>query len=61
MLEGRDKKGEFVETNSSEYSISKIKIQVMFETAFASHRVKFQNKSQHYLNNLSTNEIEGKL
>ena len=40
VLEGRDKKGAFVETNSSKYSISKSKIQGIFESGLASHTIK---------------------
>ena len=40
VSEGRDKKGRFVETNSSEYSISKSKMQVIFESGFNSHTIK---------------------
>ena len=61
MSEGRDKKGGIVETNPSEYSISKSKIQGIFEPGFVSHRIKLQNKAQDYLNNFSTNKIGGKL
>ena len=39
-LEGRDKKGRFLETNLSEYSISKTKMQGIFESGLASHRIK---------------------
>ena len=44
VSEGRDKKGGFVETNSSEYSISKSKLEGNFKPGFASHRIKLQNK-----------------
>ena len=57
VSEGRDKKGGFVETNSSKYSISKSKIQSIFEPGFASHRIKYQNKVKDHLNNHSTNKI----
>ena len=40
VSEGRDKKGGFVETHSSEYSISKSKMQDIFEIGLASHRIK---------------------
>ena len=40
VLEGRDKKRGFVETNSSKYSISKSKIQGIFESGIASHTIK---------------------
>ena len=40
LSEGRDKKVGFVETNSSKYSISKSKMQGIFEPDFASHRIK---------------------
>ena len=40
LSEGRDEKGGFVETNSSEYTISKSKMQGIFEPGFASHRIK---------------------
>ena len=59
VSEGRDKKGEFVETNSNAYSISKSKMQGIFEPSFASHRIKLQNKTQNQLNNLSINKIGG--
>ena len=39
VSEGRDKKGGFVETNSSEYSISRSKMQGIFESGFASHTI----------------------
>ena len=61
VLEGRDKKGGFVEMNSSKYSISKSKMQGIFESGFASHTAKYQNKTQDHLNYFSINKIEGKL
>ena len=57
VSEGRDRKGGFVETNSSEYSISKSKMQCIFEPGFASHMIKLQNKTQNHLYILSTNKI----
>ena len=60
MLEGRNKKGRFAETNPSEYFISKSKMQDIFEPGFASHRIKQKSKSEDHLNNLSTNKIGGK-
>ena len=59
VSEGRNKKGEFVETNSSEYYISKSKMQGIFEPGFANRRIKLQNKTQDHLNNLSTIKIKG--
>ena len=59
MSERQDKKGGFVETNSSEYSTSKSKMQGIFESGFASHTIKLQNKTQDHLSNLSTNKTEG--
>ena len=44
---------------SSAYSISKSKMQGNFEPGFDSHRIKFQNKTQDHLNNLSTNKTGG--
>ena len=58
MLERRDKKSGFTETNSSEYSISQSKVQGIFEPRFASHRIKQQNKTQDYMNDPSTSKIE---
>ena len=57
MSEGRDKKGRFVKATSSEYSISKSKMQGNFEPGFDSHRIKFQNKTEDHLNNRSNNKI----
>ena len=59
VSEGRDKKGEFVETNSSAYSIPKSKMQGILEPGFADHRIKLKNKIQNQLNNLSINKIWG--
>ena len=59
MSEGRDKKGELIETNSSAHSISKSKMQSIFEPDFAIHRIKLQNKTQNRLNNLSINKVGG--
>ena len=59
MSEGGDKKGEFVETNLSSYSISKSKMQGIFEPGFASHRINMQSKTQNQSNNLSINKIGG--
>ena len=53
MSEGRDKKEGFVEMNSSKYSI--------VESGFAGHTIKYQNNTQDHLNNLSINNIGGKL
>ena len=39
MSEGQDKEGGFIETNSSEYSISRSKMQGLFESGFASHTI----------------------
>ena len=61
MSEGRDKKGGFLETKSSKYSISKSKMQDIFEPRLASHKIKWQSKTQDHLNNLSTSKIGGKL
>ena len=58
VTEGRDKKGGFAETNSSEYCISKSKMEGNnFKPGFASHRINLQNKIQDHLNNLFTNKI----
>ena len=59
VSEGRDKKGEFVETNSSECYISESEMQGIFEPSFASHRIKLQNKTRDHLNSLSTDKIGG--
>ena len=40
VLEGRDKKGGSLEANSSEYSVSKSKMQVVFYPGFVGHRTK---------------------
>ena len=61
MSQRRNKKGGFVETNSNEYSISKSKMQGIFEPGFASHRINLQNKTQNDLYIISTNKIGGKL
>ena len=53
------KKENFLETNSSACSISKSKMQGIFQPDFASHRIKLQNKTQNQLNNLSINKIGG--
>ena len=39
VTEGRDKKQGFVETNSRQYSISKSKMQGVFEPGLANHRI----------------------
>ena len=59
MTEGQDKKGEFLETNSSEYSISKSKTQGIFDPRITKHRIMLQNKIQDHLYIISNNEIEG--
>ena len=61
VSEGRDKIGGFVEMNSSEYFILKSKMQGIFESGFASHTTKYQNKTQDHLNYFPINKIGGKL
>ena len=61
VSEGRDKKVGFVETNLSENSISRSKMQGIFESHFAGHTIHEQNKTQVYLNNLSANKVGCKL
>ena len=60
MSEGQDKKGGFLQRNSSEI-FSKSKIQGIFEPSFASRRIKQQIKTHECLNNFSTNKVRGKL
>ena len=50
MSEGQDKKGGFLQRNSSEI-FSKSKIQGIFEPSFASRRIKQQIKTHECLNN----------
>ena len=50
MSEGQDKKGGFLQRNSSEI-FSKSKIQGIFEPNFASRRIKQQIKTHECLNN----------